>query len=431
VRIHTVVRGDTLRQIAANYGTTVRELLRLNELESENILVPGLHLIVPGGDVTVQEYTVQTGDTLASIAKKLGVTELELSNWTGVKSQAQATSLWKSGKKLYLPKKLTAKKTIEVNGYITPSGTPDDAEILQMTPDLTYVSMFSYQARMDGKLVKLKDSIARQAAKRENIAPLLTVTNFDGNNFSTSLAHTILANASLRQKLLDNVLAELGAGQFRGVNVDFEHMRPSDRPLYNQFIEQVGKAVRPRGYSLSIAMGPKTSDEPNAPWMGAFDYKTLGSLVDFLMLMTYEWGWVGGPPMAVAPLQQVRSVLDYATSVIVPDKILMGMSLYGYDWPIPWHKGLRAASISNNSAQNLAVTQQVPIQFNELAASPTYRYDAGPQEHEVWFDDAQSAAIKFSLVYEYGLRGISWWVLGNSFPQAFYLQKDTFEIKRM
>ena len=34
--------------------------------------------------------------------------------------------------------------------------------------------------------------------------------------------------------------------------------------------------------------------------------------------MTFEWGYTYGPPMAVAPLPQVRAVLDYAVSVIEP-----------------------------------------------------------------------------------------------------------------
>lgn len=297
MRIHTVMRGDTLRSIAAIYGTTVRELLRLNELDNQELLVPGLHLLVPGKPTTVRPYTVQPGDTLKSISEKLQIPEQGLSRWLGI-SPATAGKELVAGWTLYVPELLTSKKTIEVNAYMTPSGQPSDAEMLQTVSDITYVSMFSYQVKADGTLKPLNDAVARQAAKRYEIAPLMTVTNFDGNTFNTELAHTILANRSMRQKVIDHILSELGERGFRGVNVDFEHMRPTDRPLYNQFIQQLGDAVRARNYSLSIAMGPKTSDEPNAPWMGAFDYRTLGREVDFLMLMTYEWGWVGGPPLA-------------------------------------------------------------------------------------------------------------------------------------
>lgn len=139
----------------------------------------------------------------------------------------------------------------------------------------------------------------------------------------------------------------------------------------------------------------------------------------------------GGPPMAVAPIRQVKAVLDYATSVINSEKILMGMALYGYDWPIPWQKGERASGISNNTAQNLAITEQSSIRFDIPSASPMFLYRSGDQEHEVWFEDALSALIKFELVYEYQLRGISYWVLGNEFPQNWYLLPEVFDIKKL
>lgn len=137
--------------------------------------------------------------------------------------------------------------------------------------------------------------------------------------------------------------------------------------------------------------------------------------------------------MAVAPIRQVRAVLDYATSVIPSNKILMGMSLYGYDWPQPFVKETtRAAGIDNNSAQNLAIREQVPIQWDAASASPNFRYtNQAGENHIVWFDDALSVAAKLQLVYDYNLRGVSYWVLGNEFPQGWYLLKDSFEVKRL
>ncbi|WP_284286272.1 glycosyl hydrolase family 18 protein [Alicyclobacillus fastidiosus] len=163
---------------------------------------------------------------------------------------------------------------------------------------MTYFCTFSYQARADGSLEAPKDDVALRAARAQRIRPLVTVTNFDGTNFNPSLAHTILANASIRRRLIDNMASTCKAKGYGGVNVDFEHMQPEDRPLYNQFIAQLRDSLHAQGLSVSIAMGPKTADNPTQSWMGAFDYKTLGSEVDFLMLMTYEWGWVGGPPLA-------------------------------------------------------------------------------------------------------------------------------------
>ncbi|MFB5188874.1 LysM peptidoglycan-binding domain-containing protein [Alicyclobacillus fastidiosus] len=299
MRIHRVRQGETLEQIGEQYGVTVRDLVHYNELSSQQVIVPGLALLIPGGEpLGVQAYIVKSGDTAASIAAKFGLSNELFSQWTGYETTTALTV----GTRLYLPVRHPTKRSIEVNGYLLPSGTPSDAHILQELSLLTYFCSFSYQARADGSLEAPKDNVALRAARAQRIRPLMTVTNFDGTNFNSNLAHTILANASIRRRLIDNLASTCKSKGYRGVNVDFEHMQPGDRPLYNQFIAQLRDSLHAQGLSVSIAMGPKTADNPNQSWMGAFDYKTLGSEVDFLMLMTYEWGWVGGPPMTTNSL---------------------------------------------------------------------------------------------------------------------------------
>lgn len=248
MQIHRVVQGDSLWSIARAYGVQPTEVALLNGLPSQSSLVPGLHLLLP-----------RSRPVLASAA--------------------------------------TNRKPIEVNGYLIPSGTADAGLIQQVAPNLTYLSVFSYQATATGQLTPQPDTSALMAARNYAVKPLVTVTNFDGTNFNPALAHTVMSDSTIRSRLMNNIVQTAIAKGFRGVNVDFEHMNPADRPLYDNFIRMLGAAVRQRGLSMSIAMGPKTSDAPQQAWMGAFNYRALGQAVDFLMLMTYEWGWVGGPPM--------------------------------------------------------------------------------------------------------------------------------------
>ena len=65
----------------------------------------------------------------------------------------------------------------------------------------------------------------------------------------------------------------------------------------------------------------------------------IGGIADSVLLMTYEWGYTYGPPMAVAPINHVRRVAEYGASVIDPEKIQMGIPNYGYDWPLPFVQG--------------------------------------------------------------------------------------------
>ena len=148
-----------------------------------------------------------------------------------------------------------------------------------------------------------------------------------------------------------------------------------------------------------------------------------------MLLMTYEWGYTYGPPMAVAPINKVREVVDYAITKIPVEKIDLGIPNYGYDWPLPYERNVTMArTISNIEAVQIAVTNNVPIQFDETAMSPFFTYEMGGVIHEVWFEDVRSLRAKFALVQEYSLRGVGYWQIMNLFRANWLLLADTFNI---
>lgn len=133
--------------------------------------------------------------------------------------------------------------------------------------------------------------------------------------------------------------------------------------------------------------------------------------------------------MAVAPINEVRRVVEYAVSEIPASKIALGIPNYGYDWTLPYIRGTsRAEAISLRRAVELAIENDVPIQFNPIAMSPFFRYTKDRVEHEVWFEDVRSIREKFSLVTEYGLRGAAYWQIMTFFRPNWILMEDTFQI---
>ena len=147
--------------------------------------------------------------------------------------------------------------------------------------------------------------------------------------------------------------------------------------------------------------------------------------------MTYEWGYTYGPPMAVAPINKVIEVVNYAVTRIDPSKIHLGIPNYGYDWPLPYEKGVtKARTISNTEAVQIAIRAGVPILFDETAMSPYFTYTENGIRHEVWFEDVRSLTEKYSLLPSYQLRGISIWQIMKLFRPAFLLFQDMFRIQK-
>lgn len=427
MEIHVVQPGETIFTIAAAYGADPQSIIEINQLEELPYLVSGQALIIP---ITEELYTVQQGDSLWGIAMEFDVPLQELIALNDI----QNPNLIYPGMVLRIPIGEPAKfGTIEVNAYINPIGNEQDVEEVNSVGEyLTYISPFSYQVNEDGTLTQPQDDFVLQAAEDNNIAPLMVITNFREGNFDTELAHTILTDEDIQDILIENVLEVLENKNYYGLNIDFERVPSEDRELYNDFLRKVVGQLRPMEYPVSTALAPKPYEIEQGEWHGAHDYEAHGEIVDFVIIMTYEYGWAGGEPMAVAPLNEVRSVIDYATSVIPPEKIMMGMPLYGYDWTLPYDpEGERAVSISPQYALQLAAQYGAVIEYDNVTQSPYFYYWVDGVQHEVWFEDARSIQAKLYLVDEYGLKGVSYWVLGYDFPQNWAVLENMYNIEKI
>lgn len=144
-----------------------------------------------------------------------------------------------------------------------------------------------------------------------------------------------------------------------------------------------------------------------------------------------EWGYTYGPPMAVAPINQVRRVVEYAVTEIPAGKIDLGIPNYGYDWPLPYEKGVtKASTINNIQAVRIAVEHGAEIRFDSLAESPYFTYEENGVGHEVWFEDVRSLQAKFRLMEEYNLRGCGYWQIMQWFRANWLLLRDRFYIRK-
>ncbi|KGK85961.1 glycoside hydrolase family 18 protein [Clostridium sp. HMP27] len=428
MQIHVVQQGQTLYGIANAYNTTISQIIVANEIQNPDQLVVGQALVIP---VWGNFYTIRSGDTLSAIGQRFNInyTELARINNISINEPLQV------GFRLFIPPK--PKTSAEINAYVEPIGTSvtpaleEAAE--EATPYLTYLAPFSYRIQRDGNLIEPLLNNFPQIAVQNEAGLMMVLSNLEEGQFSTELARIILTNEEMQNRLLDNIARIANDIGFIDVHFDLEFISPENREDYNNFLRKAKEKLSPEGITLSTALAPKTSSTQRGLLYEAHDYRAHGEIVDFVVLMTYEWGYSAGPPMPVSPIGPVRQVIEYALTEMPSSKIMMGQNLYGYDWTLPYVQGGQyARAVSPQQAIEIARVNNVPIKYDYKAQAPYIDYvDNQGRSHKVWFEDARSIQAKFNLIKELNLRGISYWKLGLSFPQNWLLIEENFNVIKL
>lgn len=417
--MHTIQAGENLWTIARNFGVSVNSIATANRIINPNLLYPGVTLYIPP-----IIHNVQPGQNLSQIANHYGITVQAILT----ENQLSDPNIIYVGTSLTIPRR---KPLIEVNAYTYQKDEDAAESVNEVGHLLTFFSPFAYLIKEDGSLEPFDDDLMLAAARSKNAEPMLAITNLSVTSTGTNLAHAVLSNPEIRKTLLSNILQLMKEKGYKGLNIDFEYVQPEDRENYNQFLQLAVDRLHPQGYFVSTAIAPKTSGAQEGLLYTAHDYEAHGRIADFVVLMTYEWGWRGASPQAISPINQMRRVVEYALSVMPANKIFLGFQIYARDWKIPHMEGATAETFSPQEAVRRATKYNAAIQYDETAQSPFFRYvDEQGQGHEVWFEDARSAQAKFDMVKQYNLRGISYWALGYPYPQNWALLNANFDIQK-
>lgn len=412
--IYTVKPGDTVNALAAEYGLAPEQIISDNGLAPDGLLVVGQSLVFLFPE---EIYTASGGETVNEIAGRYGVSTRTLyrNNYF-----LNGSPTLEAGDRVVIRYEDAPRDTAFLGGYAY--DFIGQSLLDSVVSYMTYLMPFTYGFSADGELVAPKDSRLIQTAVRYGTRPLMHLSTLTpGGYFSNEAAHELFANPEAIERLQQNILENIRAKGYVGLDVDFEYLFAEDKDAYVAFIAGTTALLNENGYFCVVALPPKTSDEQMGLLYEGIDYAALGEAANICFVMAYEWGYRLGPPMAVAPIGSVRRVVEYARIRIPAEKLILGISNYGYDWTLPYVRGESVApSLSTVEAVALALERGAEIQFDEQAASPYFYYtDENGREHVVWFEDARSYQEKVNLIKEYSLAGGFIWDLMRRNPQGF------------
>ena len=424
MEIHVVKPGESVYSIAREYGIQTMRPIADNELRDPSVLAVGQTLVILPRE---QIYAVRDGDTLTSIAARYGTTVNALYRNNpmlgGLPNIVQGQVLVISYEEEKFPGSYT------VMGYAYPF--IDRAVFRKTLPYLTYANLFTYGFTPDGTLVVPDDAELTGITAEYPARPLLVFSTLTPQGtFNSGLSTLLFRDEDLRGRVIGALMLEAVNKNYAGIDVDFEYIPGDSREGYVAFIRQLADALHGVDKILTVALAPKTSDGQAGLLYEGIDYAALGGIADYVLIMTYEYGYTYGPPMAVSPLNEIRRVAEYAVSRIEPGKVLLGVPNYGYDWKLPYVRGeSKAESISNVEAVERAVAVGAEIAFDETAMSPYYTYTSGGAEHIVWFEDARSVRAKLELMRSLGLGGAGYWNIMRYFPQNWLVLNALVNIR--
>jgi spore germination protein YaaH len=256
------------------------------------------------------------------------------------------------------------------------------------------------------------------AAKAAGVRVVLTATCFVAADMNT-LLNSPTARATAIQNLVDAVVSAGGDG----VNVDFEGLPLAVKSPFVLFVRELKEAL-----DEALGVSYVTVDTPAIDWAESYDYDQLALAGDGLVIMGYDYHWQGGNPGPVAPLATVDpasrisltwTLDDYDTwgGVENRGRFVLGLPLYGWDWPV-------AADVAGTTATADATSRKYaecgPLaaaaggwRWDEVSATPWFGVPDGAAWRQTWCENLDSLTAKVALAADRNLGGIAWWALGN------------------
>lgn len=281
--IYTVQSGDTINSIAEKFNISPEFILNTNFPPNPDNLVVGQDFVILTPKTI---YTIQPGDTLLSIAKRFGTDTYSILRNNPVII----------GREIYIGETIvieydnTPEGLIATNGYAYTS--IDRTTLLRALPYLTFLTIFTYGFTNEGDLIYADDEELIRLANAYGAVPTMHLSTLTAQGtFSSELAQLILNNEYAKERLIDNIIYNMEIKGYRALDVDFEFLPVADKDKYISFMTELTSRLNAKGYTTLVALAPKTSTNQPGLLYESHDYFGLGNASNLALLMTYEWGY--------------------------------------------------------------------------------------------------------------------------------------------
>ena len=296
--------------------------------------------------------------------------------------------------------------------WLAPWDAASATAVIDNRASITEANPVWYVLSTDGSITpnwNAENAEVRKAFAGKRIVP--TIQNFTGGKWDEVVVARLLASPDARRGHIDAILQLVREHGFDGIEIDYEGLPGTSRDVFSSFITELGTELRRHHKRLAVTVVAKDRPRLDWPGPGAQDWKVIGAAASSVKIMAYDNHFPGGPAGPLAPLQWLEGVAKYAKQTIPARKQVFGLAWYGYDW-----QGTVARNVTYPQAMALAKAAGVPVARDENGELH-FRYE----DHEVWFQDAESYRIKTAYLIKHHpwIGGFAHWRSGSEDPQVW------------
>jgi spore germination protein YaaH len=223
------------------------------------------------------------------------------------------------------------------------------------------------------------------------------------------VVHRILTRAVLRAHVLAQLIALLPASSsYAGLDLDFENDTARDRAALDSFVAALAARLHARHRELAVDIDGVTGERFPRRATGFYDDRALSASADTVFVMAWGTHWEGSGPGPLAPLSYVRGVARFLASLPHPHRFVLGVPLYGLDWPTGGDRPRRATALQYADVLSLAGAVGATPMRDPAAGEMTFTYARAGVTHRVWYLDAHAVLARLRIARRFGLAAGVW-----------------------
>ena len=244
------------------------------------------------------------------------------------------------------------------------------------------------------------------------------------DNFNEAFDETTdLAYASVRSRIIEQLLAEAASCGMDGINVDFENLKEAGIPHYLQFLRELTSAAHAQNLVVSV-----DTPVPQAYTM-YYQRGEQARFVDYMIVMAYDEHFAGSEEAgSVSSLPFVQQAVEEMTRVMPADQVICGIPFYTRVWTEKFgQSAITSEVLGMDGAKNYAKENQMTETWDASLGQNVATVETSDARYTIWMEDEQSMEEKLKVIQIADLAGVAEWKLGFECADVWSLISEYIE----